>query len=327
MLNFALSEILLESSPTRYWKMLHQIGINDAVGVLPRNFMDWRKSFEDEPWGYLSLKKYKNMLEDNGFTLRAIEDNPPMDKIRLNLPGKEEQLDSIAKMIENFGKLNIGLWCYNWMAGIGWSRTHSHVENAVGTVSSFNIDDISGYRNEKVNIDRSSLWHNLKDFLDFIVPLAEDSDVKLALHPDDPPIEEFAGIPRIMNSIESYDKLFELNRSEFNGLALCQGNFTLMTGDLPGTIRHFGSRIFFVHFRDVVGDRNNFTETQLGYGKTDLVSCMKAYNDIDYSGLMRVDHVPTLEGDSADVPGYSYLGRLYAIGYIRGLSQGCGTLF
>ena len=319
MLEFSLSEMLLESSPNRYWKMLHQIGIKDAVGVLPRNFMDWRMSSEDKPWGYFSLKKYKNMLEDNGFNLRAIEDNPPMDKIRLNLPGKEEELNSIAEMIENFGKLNIGLWCYNWMAGIGWARSHNYVESKVGTVSSFNVNDISGYRNEKVKINRSLLWQNLKEFLDFIVPLAEDNNVKLAMHPDDPPIEEFAGIPRIMNSIESYDKLLELHNSEFNGITLCQGNFTLMTDNLPITIRHFGNKILFVHFRDVLGDKNNYIETQLGYGKTDLAGCIKAYNDINYDGLMRVDHVPTLEGDSADIPGYSYLGRLYAIGYIRGL--------
>lgn len=321
MLNFILSEILLETSPNKYWKMLQQVGIRDAVGILPRNFPDWRMSFEEEPWEYLSLKRYKNMLEDNGFTLRAIEDNPPMDLIRLNLPGKEQQLDNVARMIENFGKLNIELWCYNWMAGIGWSRTHNYMQSDVGTVSSFDSDDIAGYANRKVKISREDLWHNLKDFLDLVIPIAEDNGVKLAMHPDDPPIDDFAGIPRIMNSVKSFDRLLDINRSEFNGITLCQGNFTLMTEDLPDVIRHFGRRTFFVHFRDVIGNREKYVETQLGYGRTDLVNCMKAYSDIDYRGLMRVDHVPTLEGDTAPVPGYSYLGRLYAAGYIKGIAD------
>lgn len=94
-----------------------------------------------------------------------------------------------------------------------------------------------------------------------------------------------------------------------------------MTDDLPNAIRHFNKRIFFVHFRDVKGNKYNFVETLIGKGKTDLVEVMKAYIDIDFKGIIRVDHTPTLENDTEFLAGYSYLGRIYSIGYIRGLYE------
>ena len=319
MLDFSIAEILTEDRPSKYWEMLKQINIRHAVGVLPRGFSDWRMHGEEEPWGYLPLLKYKNMLSDSGFKLLAIEDNPPMDRIQFGLTGKEEDLEKIAMMIENFGRLGIKIWCYNWMAGIGWLRTSTHMNTEFGKVSGFNIDDIKNTENYPVKIERSELWNNLKKFLDFIIPVAEECDVKLAMHPDDPPIPELMGIPRIMNSIESYNKLMELNSSPYNGITLCQGNFTLMTDDLPAAIRHFNKRIFFVHFRDVNGTSRNFTETLIGHGKSNAYRCMEAYNDINFGGIMRVDHVPTLYSDDTKVPGYSYLDRLYSIGYLDGL--------
>ena len=320
-LNFKLAEIILESKPDRFWKILKQIGVNDAVGVLPRNYNDWRNSTEDKPWDYYAMMKYRNMLQESGLNLIAIEDNPPMNGIMYGNSDREKEIDYISKMIENMGKLNIKIWCYNWMAGSGWSRTKSDIIGKNGEyVSGFDYEDIKNIDPPMMGkIGKDELWKNLKYFLDNIIPVAKENDVKLAMHPDDPPIENFRGIDRIMNSIESYDKLLELNRSKYNGITLCQGNFTLMTDDLPSAIRHFNDRIFFVHFRDVNGNKYNYQESLINEGRTDMAACMKAYNDINYSGIMRVDHTPTLEGDSELVPGYSYSGRIYSIGYIKGL--------
>ncbi len=320
-MNFKLAEIILESKPVKFWKMLKQIGVNDAVGVLPRNYNDWRSSMEDNPWDYYPMMKYKNMLNDSGLNLIAIEDNPPMNGIMYGNNDREGELNNISKMIENMGKLNIKIWCYNWMAGSGWSRTRTDIIGKNGEyISGFDYNDIKNVEPPIIGkIKSEELWKNLKYFLDNIIPVAEENNVKLAMHPDDPPIENFRGIDRIMNSIESYDKLLELNKSKYNGITLCQGNFTLMTDNLPSTIKHFNKKIFFVHFRDVNGNKYNFNESLVNEGKTDMAECMKAYYDIDYDGIMRVDHTPTLEGDKELVPGYSYTGRLYSIGYIKGL--------
>jgi mannonate dehydratase len=95
-----------------------------------------------------------------------------------------------------------------------------------------------------------------------------------------------------------------------------------MTDDLPGAIRSFGrEKISFVHFRDVRGTPSRFEETWHDAGRTDMLACMQAYRDIGFDGVLRPDHVPTVEGDSNAHAGYSSFGRLYAIGYIRGLRE------
>jgi mannonate dehydratase len=147
--------------------------------------------------------------------------------------------------------------------------------------------------------------------------------VKLAMHPDDPPLSPIRGLGRIMRSVKNFQRLLDLVPSPVNGLTLCQGNFTLMTGDLPGVIRHFGAqgKLFFAHFRDVRGTPERFVETFHDEGQTDMAACMRAYCDIGFEGVLRPDHVPTMEGDSNADPAYSSIGRLFAIGYIKGLRE------
>jgi mannonate dehydratase len=96
------------------------------------------------------------------------------------------------------------------------------------------------------------------------VTVAEKWSVKLAMHPDDPPLSPIRGVGRIMRSVENYQRLLDLVPSPFIGITLCRGNFTLMTDDLPTVIRHFGrqGKVFFVHFRDVRGTPRKFA---IGY--------------------------------------------------------------
>ena len=147
--------------------------------------------------------------------------------------------------------------------------------------------------------------------------------MRLAMHPDDPPLSPIRGMPRIMRSVDNFQRLVDLVPSEANAITLCQGNFTLMTDDLPAAIRQFGDqgRIAFVHFRDVRGTPEDFLETFHDEGPTDMLACLRAYREVGYDGVLRTDHNPTLEGDSAAVPGYSPLGRLHAIGYVQGLRE------
>ena len=172
-------------------------------------------------------------------------------------------------------------------------------------------------------VTEEQLWENFAYFLKQVVPVAEAAKVKLALHPDDPPLSPIRGVGRIMRSVEAFQRVVEMYPSDVNGLTFCHGNFSLMTPDVPGTIRHFGNqgKIFFVHYRDVQGTPEHFVETFHDIGQTDMLACMRAYREIGFEGVLRPDHVPTMEGDSNDNPGYSSIGRLYAIGYIRGLRE------
>jgi mannonate dehydratase len=322
MIRFA--EILTEPRPTNFWTMLKQMDVAEVVGVLPRGFMDWRMASIDRPWDYTPLALYKNMIEEEGLTLSCIEDNPPMDRLRHGAPGADEELDQVLAFVETLGKLQIPLWCYNWAASLGWQRTSSRLRGRGGAI-------VSGYNHSLVReapppelgpVPAEKLWDTLQHFLETVVPVAEKANVKLAIHPDDPPIiPAIRGVARIMNSVDAYRRLLRLNPSPANGITLCQGNFTLMTDDLPAVIRELGStgRVYFVHFRDVRGTAERFEETFIDEGKTDMAACMRAYRDVDFDGIMRSDHTPTMAGDEALVPGYSDLGRLHAIGYMAGL--------
>ncbi len=312
----------LPPTPSPLWKLSKQAGVDWAVGGLPFN-----EPFNgtDAPWDYLPLVRMKQRYESGGFNLAVIEARPPLNKAKRGLPGRDEEIATVCTLIENMGRLGIPVWCYEWMTDFNWLRTSTNTISRGGSVvTSFDYNLVKDAPpTDEGPLSEEKLWETLEYFLKRVMPVAEKWNVKLAMHPDDPPLSPLRGIGRIMSSVENYQRLLDLVPSPMNGITLCQGNFTLMTDDLPGVIRHFGrqGKVFFVHFRDVRGDVKKYEETWHDDGKTDMLACMRAYRDINFDGVLRPDHVPTVEGDSNENAGYSSFGRLYAIGYIRGLHQ------
>ena len=310
---------VLTSQPTPVWKLVRQAGVRYAVGPLP-----YEETGPERPWEIGPLRRMQTRMAEAGFTLAVIESSPPMQKIRLGLPGRDEEIDYFQTLLQNMGTLSIPVLCYNFMAVLGWTRTGVSIPARGGAlVSGYDNRDMEPSLTEYGVVPEEKLWENLHYFLERVVPVAEASGVKLAMHPDDPPLSPLRGIGRIMRSVEGFQRLIDLVPSEVNGVTLCQGNFALMTDDLPSVIRHFGQqkRIHFVHMRDVRGTADNFVETFHDEGPTDLLACLRAYQEIGFDGVLRPDHVPTLEGESNDNPGYAAMGRLFAIGYIKGLRE------
>ena len=311
---------MLPSTPSSIWSLAKQAGINWAVGSLP-HANELKK--EESPWDYLPLLRMQQRYEAVGFQLAVIEARPPLNKAKRGLPGRDAEIETVCTLLENMGRLGIPVWCYQWMADFDWLRTSdSDLSRGGSRVTSFDaalLKDAPPTAEGPISEDE--LWENLQYFLARVLPVAEKWRVKLAMHPDDPPLSPVRGISRIMCNVENFQRLLDLAPSPMNGITLCQGNFTLMTSDLPNVIRHFGKKIFFVHFRDVQGTPEKFEETWHDAGQTDMLACMQAYRDIEFEGVLRPDHVPTVVGDSNDAPGYSSFGRLYAIGYIRGLCE------
>ncbi len=314
---------VLPPEPTPLWNLARQAGVEHVVGGLPR--ADCGPN--EQPWDFGPLSRMKRRFDDADLILSVIESWPPMQKIRLGLPGRDEEIAWFNTLVQNMGALNIPVLCYNFMAHFGWLRTATDLRGRGGAL-------VTGYDHrvlqasgppltEYGEVPEERLWDNFAWFLERALPVAEAANVRLALHPDDPPLSPIRGIGRIMRTVEAFQRVLDMAPSPSNGLTLCQGNFTLMTEDLPGVIRQFGrqGKIFFVHFRDVRGTPDNFVECFHDEGKTDMLACMRAYKEIGFEGVLRPDHVPTLEGDTNDNPCYSSAGRLLAIGYITGLRE------
>jgi mannonate dehydratase len=331
---------LLEPSPQSWWRLLRQVGITRVVSLLEdgeqrRRWLGatasqraWALVDQTAPrhgercWDEARLAALRDTYAQAGFELVALEDTPPMDLVRLGRPGRDEQIEWFQEMLIAMGRVGIPVVCYNWLAVGSWARTDVAVPARAGAL-------LTGYDHavmqsappliEPGSVTHDDLWDNLAYFLDAVVPVAQAAGVRIAMHPDDPPLTEVRGVPRIMNSLVAFDRLLETAPGEASGITFCQGNFRLMTADLPAAIRHFGSRIQFVHFRDVAGTAERFVETFHDDGPTDLFACMRAYAEVGFGGPMRADHVPTLDGESNDRPGYAVLGRLHAAGYVQGL--------
>jgi mannonate dehydratase len=306
-------------APSPLWKLARQAGVDLAVGGLPIA-EDCRAG--EQPWDLEPLRRMKARYEQGGFTLKVIEARPPLNKAKRGEAGRDAEIASVCTLLENMGKLEIPVWCYEWMTDFNWVRTNLATPSRGGSVvTSFNANDVPADLAKGPPISEDELWANLGYFLERVLPVAERAGVKLSMHPDDPPLSPIRGVGRIMRSVDNFQRLIDTKPSAANTITLCQGNFTLMTPDLPAAIRKFGKKITFVHFRDVRGVPTAFEETWHDAGQTDMLACMKAYRDIGFDGVLRPDHVPTVEGDSNDNAGYSSFGRLYAIGYIRGLRQ------
>ena len=257
-----------------------------------------------------------------GLTLSIIEGPTPLDKVKLGLPGAEEELEVFKDLLRNCAKLDIRTICYNWMPVLGWFRTRTDIPTRGGaTVTGFDQRDMEGVADTWAGkVPQERLWQTLEAFLREIVPLCEELGVRLALHPDDPPVPSLRGIGRILTSAAAFDRVFSLYDSPMNGMTFCQGCFATMGEDIPAAIRHFGKmgKIDFVHFRDVQGDRTNFHETFHDDGKTDMYEAMRCYYEVGFDGIARPDHVPTMVGEDDAMPSYGLQGKPVR----RGLHQG-----
>jgi mannonate dehydratase len=333
---------LLPPRPSRLWDLVKQCGVNGIAALMNGAEQDQRMfrsvgvgtqvhaAGDDEPWSEKALGRDREIFADAGFAVEVIEDTPPLDRARLGADGRDEQIDHVITQVRAMGALGIPVLCYNWMAVTSWARTSiDTVARGGARVTAFDAAHPAARADvvEPGEVTEEQLWDALQYFLDAVAPEAEAAGVRLAMHPDDPPRPVVKGVPRIMSSVEGFRRLLDLNRSPANGITLCQGNFALMTDDLPAVIREFGARdrIGFVHFRDVTGTADSFVETFHDDGQTDMLACLEEYDRVGFAGALRPDHVPTMAGEPNDMPGYGTLGRLFALGYIRGLQEAVGA--
>jgi len=314
--------LILPPEPDDRWQLATQMGVEKTV-IHPLEIGDGRTE-----WTYDDLAGLSNWLETAGLEFSVLEGSVPIsDRVRLGREGRDADIETFKRFLRDCGEVGVPVVAYDWMAGVRWARTAAHVRSRGGSyVTEFdNAKAEGGPPSDAASATHEEVWEALEYFLQEVTPVAESAGVKLALHPDDPPRESLRGIPRIINSVEAYDRVLAASESEHNGLTFCQGNFAAMGADIPEAIRRFGDRIHFVHFRDVEGDADRFVETWHDDGPTDMLAAMRAYEDaVGEDVPMRPDHVPTMAGEDNSNPGYHTKGRLFAIGYMRGLREQAG---
>ena len=294
-----------------------QMGVEDLVTVLPRELQD------GPVWDYLAILRHKKRIEDAGLRWSVVESVPISNRIKLGQEGRDSDIEHYCQTVRNLGAAGIPAMCYNWMAVFGWMRT-SFTTRTRGDalVSTYDHADMANAPlTEYGEVSQDLLWDTLEYFLKRVIPVAEEAGVRQGLHPDDPPLSPIQGISRIVTSPQAYDRVLDIVPSDFNGLTFCQGNFKAMGVNITDSIRHFGNRgkIVFAHFRDLHGQVPTFSEAFHDDGDTDMADAIRAYKEVNFDGVIRPDHTPTFAIDKGETGGYNFLGRLFAVGYMKGL--------
>jgi len=296
------------------WDIARQCGITHGVIRLPET-----KEFDltnENHWKQV----YHDFMEF-GIKPMIIEPMPNElhDHIKAGDEKRDECIDKVIQMFPIMEQLDIRCICFNWMAHIGWYRNQTHVERGGATVTGFSMEK---FVPTDACITEQELWDNYKYFLKAVLPYAEKYGIRLALHPDDPPMN-LGKVARIMTSYKNIDRAVNhIVKSDSLGATFCQANFHIMGEDLQQVIPALAEKIFFVHFRNVTGTKEEFRETFHDNGDISMAEIMKIYREYGVDVPIRVDHVPTLVGEHSNVAGYDALGRLYAIGYLKGILEG-----
>ena len=271
---------------------------------------------------YDYLASLRQRIADTGLTLYNTGnfDVAKSDKIHLALSGRDEVIEQFQQFIRNLGRAGIHTTTFTWEPSRVWSSTPGESRGAVARRV-----DIAEMKQRPLTHGREyskeEIWDNFEYFIKRILPVAEEADVRLALHPNDPPAESLGGIPCLIHSYEDYKRAFEIANSPYLGMEFCTGCWLEggdACGDMLDAIRYFQKqgKIFIVHFRNVTDTMPYFVETFLDNGYFDMYQAMKIFVETGYDGTMILDHTPTFAGDYAQGGGTAY-----AIGYMRALIE------
>ena len=303
-----------KSSHDMTWDYAKQCGVEHGVIRLPEDtefditdFSHWEKVYKD--------------FVDFGIKPIVIEPMPNElhDHIKIGDEKRDACIEKVIKMFEYMDKFDIRTICFNWMAHIGWLRTSDSIEERGGAlVTGFDLND---FKEVDKKITATELWNNYEYFIKAVIPYADKFNIKLALHPDDPPLEKLGMVERIMINYENIKKAINLVDSKNLGVTMCQATYCMMGEDLYRIIPELSDKIFFVHFRNAVGDKYKFRETFHDNGIIEMADIMKLYQQCNVNVPIRVDHVPLMAGEKQETAGYTALGRLYAIGYLKGILE------
>lgn len=336
-----------DSIPLKHVKQIP--GINGVVGTL-------LTKLPGDVWDVEEIKELKESVEKEGLELLGIESVAIHDAIKAGTEDRDKYIANYIETIKNLSKCGINLICYSFKPIFGWAKTTLAHENPDGSFSLLYdqkiVDEMNpsemfklihsqskgfklpGWEEERLKkfdhlmkiyegVTEEDLFENLKYFLLKVIPICEEMDVRMAIHPDDPPWEIF-GLPRITKNVEDLKKIIQIIDSPYNGITFCTGSLGAdPNNDMVEMIHEVGHRINFVHFRNVgfLGEKKFVESAHLSSeGSLDMAAIMKALIEVDFKGVIRPDHGRTIWGEIC-MPGYGLYDRALGISYLQGLHE------
>ncbi|MFP5108448.1 mannonate dehydratase [Neobacillus sp. C211] len=308
-----------------------------------------------EEWEMERIQEVADQIRSKGFSPAVVESVNIHDDIKIGLPTRDKYIDIYIDTIKKLSKVGVKVICYNFMPVFDWTRTDLYMDLPDGSNALFYekaaiTDDpkdmvkkilegagnftLPGWEPERLaqlddlfkayeSVTEDILFDNLKYFLERVIPVCEEYDVKMAIHPDDPAWPIF-GLPRIIRNRDYISRFLNLVDSPYNGLTFCTGSLGSNTeNDLPAMIREFHDRIHFAHIRNVkVFENGDFIEvSHRGQdGSVDVAEVIKAYHENGFTGYVRPDHGRHLWGEEKHCrPGYGLYDRALGIMYMLGV--------
>jgi mannonate dehydratase len=303
-----------------------------------------------EVWSYEKIIELKNKVEAKGLELEVIESVPVHEDIKLGLPSRDKYIENYKTNIRNLGRAGIKVICYNFMPVFDWTRSSLDTLLSDGSTAltyekeivekmdprtgdlelpgwdtSYGEGGLGKVLDMYKNITDENLWSNLEYFLKAIIPVAKECDVKMAIHPDDPPWPIF-GLPRIITNDENLERFLKLVDSPYNGLTLCSGSLGVTkSNDIVSLVKKYGSmgRIHFAHIRNIkITEEGSFQESAhlSEEGSLDICEILKAYKETGFDGYIRPDHGRMIWGETGR-PGYGLYDRALGAVYINGILE------
>jgi mannonate dehydratase len=287
-------------------------------------------------WTLEELAALKKEINAAGLELEAIENFDPAHwhDVLLDGPKKAQQLENLKTIIRNVGRAGIPVFGYNFsIAGVAgrvkgnFARGNTEAVGMNGPLDKpmpngmvwnmvYNKNAPPGTVTAATH---EQLWQRLKDFLDALLPVAEEAGVTLAAHPDDPPLPTLRGQPRLVYQPRFYQELLDLRPSPRNALEFCLGSLAEMTeGDIYDVVDTYSrqGKLAYVHFRNVRGKAPHYQETFIDEGDMDMLRVLRILKRNGYSGVLIPDHAPQM---ACAAPWHA--GMAFALGYMKAAMQ------
>ncbi|MDP9351549.1 MAG: mannonate dehydratase [Chloroflexota bacterium] len=286
-------------------------------------------------WSYEALRELREAVNAEGLGLAAIENFHPLlwHDVLLDGPRKRDQLENLKLTIRNVGRAGIPCIGYNFSIAGVWGHVageyarggavsvaylgkHGPQETPIRNGEVWNTTyDPDAAEGTIGGVTEEQVWQRLEEFLRECIPVAEEAGVRLAAHPDDPPVPALRGAARAIYQPHHYQRLLDIVPSYYNSLEFCQGTTAEMSeGDVYEAIDRYSKQgsIAYVHFRNVRGKVPSYHEVFLDEGDVDVFRALRIYKKNGFDGVFIPDHTPRMNCD-----GPWHAGMAYALGYMR----------